>query len=245
VSKKEKEEHLMTKDIEATQDKYICAFVDILGARKRGNELDLAIKMDKYYDHVVSKNFSFEEDNEDILIRSISDGIIFAKKIGDNFLRASLDIITFMAKLSKWALFYTESLIRGGIAQGSLYIGKHIVFGEALIKAYEIESKEAVYTRIVIEEEIIKEIKRRNCDSANSDLELFTRTDFDGRIYVVLLYDFMWEDDSNSFSKLESIFYKITKNIKDPYIIQKYSWWANVINKELEKNDKKERLRML
>src|ERR1700756_3728702 len=47
-------------------------------------------------------------------------------------------------------------LIRGGIALGGLYHSSDIVFGEALIDAYRLESKVAVYPRILISPTVLR-----------------------------------------------------------------------------------------
>lgn len=41
-------------------------------------------------------------------------------------------------------------LIRGGVAIGKLYHSQGVVFGEAMIEAYELESRVAVYPRVVL-----------------------------------------------------------------------------------------------
>jgi hypothetical protein len=48
-------------------------------------------------------------------------------------------------------------LVRGGIAKGNLYHHEGKIVGPALIKAYKLENKKAVYPRIIIEPAITKE----------------------------------------------------------------------------------------
>src|SRR5258708_3493441 len=45
-------------------------------------------------------------------------------------------------------------LIRGGAAIGNLYHSGGIVFGEALVKAYSLESKTAIYPRVVLSQDV-------------------------------------------------------------------------------------------
>ncbi len=47
-------------------------------------------------------------------------------------------------------------LMRGGIAVGDLIHGEDVVFGPALNRAYELESKIAVYPRVVVDDEVTK-----------------------------------------------------------------------------------------
>lgn len=46
-------------------------------------------------------------------------------------------------------------LLRGGIAKGKISRGTDMVFGPAFLRAYEIESKEAKYPRIVVDQPIL------------------------------------------------------------------------------------------
>lgn len=46
-------------------------------------------------------------------------------------------------------------LVRGGLSVGELYHKDQIVFGSALVKAYEIENKEAIFPRVLIDSSLI------------------------------------------------------------------------------------------
>ena len=48
-------------------------------------------------------------------------------------------------------------LIRGGLTVGNLYHANGVVFGEALVDAYRIESTTSIYPRVVISPSIVKE----------------------------------------------------------------------------------------
>jgi hypothetical protein len=45
-------------------------------------------------------------------------------------------------------------LIRGGAAIGNLYHSDWVVFGEAMVKAYSLESKTAIYPRVVLSQDV-------------------------------------------------------------------------------------------
>lgn len=48
-------------------------------------------------------------------------------------------------------------IIRGAVVNGMVYAGSKFIYGEGLIRAYEIENSMAIYPRIVIDSELIKE----------------------------------------------------------------------------------------
>jgi hypothetical protein len=50
-------------------------------------------------------------------------------------------------------------LIRGGVTIGNLYHAQGIVFGPAMVEAYELESRTAVYPRIVVSHTIMRRPK--------------------------------------------------------------------------------------
>jgi hypothetical protein len=47
-------------------------------------------------------------------------------------------------------------LVRGGVAVGSLYHNGGVVFGRALVEAYELESRDAIYPRVVVAPTVLK-----------------------------------------------------------------------------------------
>lgn len=53
-------------------------------------------------------------------------------------------------------LLYSGILTRGGISIGQVVHESDIIYGEAMLRAYRIESSAAVYPRIVVDEEIFK-----------------------------------------------------------------------------------------
>jgi hypothetical protein len=63
-------------------------------------------------------------------------------------------------------------LIRGGVAKGKLYHADGVVFGEALVRAYKLESQVAVYPRVIVSDEIAGSIEAR--------FRPWVKKDFDG-----------------------------------------------------------------
>lgn len=61
----------------------------------------------------------------------------------------------------QWALVRSGVFVRGGIALGQIYASKRTLFGPALIRAYELESRRAKWPIIAIDEECLQEIDRQ------------------------------------------------------------------------------------
>jgi hypothetical protein len=68
-------------------------------------------------------------------------------------------------------------LVRGGIAKGPTFHADDMLYGEGLIKAYDLESKTAVYPRVVIDPQLLAE------DRDGLKLK-FLSLDTDGHWYI-------------------------------------------------------------
>src|ERR1700738_4046376 len=55
-------------------------------------------------------------------------------------------------------------LTRGAIAQGPTYHNNHIIFGEGLNRAYELERRAAVYPRIIVKDEIRQRLENADAE---------------------------------------------------------------------------------
>lgn len=62
-------------------------------------------------------------------------------------------------------------LFRGGITYGKVVHTDKMLFGPAMNKAYSLESKTAVYPRIIIDNDVIKQIfKHKGPQADNEDV---------------------------------------------------------------------------
>lgn len=78
-------------------------------------------------------------------------------------------------------------LIRGGISIGRLHHSQQFVFGEALVRAYELESKFAKFPRIILDKEVIdvcKEFGDHNATEEEIYLNQLILKDDDGYSYL-------------------------------------------------------------
>jgi hypothetical protein len=80
-------------------------------------------------------------------------------------------------------------LLRGAITIGELYHERDIVFGPAMIEAYEMENKVAVYPRIIINENAISQYVEYASDDEDDlqDLENLIKKDKDGIWFIDIL----------------------------------------------------------
>lgn len=109
------------------------------------NELDEVIKMAKLFNESVKKAHP-------VLITFFSDSVVISAKCDDAIAcRLVLDLV---AKLSLRLWQDHDLLIRGAITIGSLLHKENgPLFGPAMNRAYYLESKEAIYPRVLIDNE--------------------------------------------------------------------------------------------
>lgn len=125
-------------------------------------------------------------------------------------------------------------LIRGSIVIGDIYYEseKNLLFGPALVDAYELESKYSIYPRFLIGKSIVDEIRNAEWLDVTEDV--------DGHYYIDV---FKWlvklEPEKQHLVNLKS---KIEEEINmlgdkpNLGVLSKYSWFLNKI-KDREKQD--------
>ncbi|WP_427501078.1 hypothetical protein ACQE3E_21915 [Methylomonas sp. MED-D] len=145
----------------------VVTFIDILGFREivMTSEPDVvrrkltAIKRFAVPRSVASED---EEEFEPITIQ-FSDSIVRVRPVDTEtnqmypigiVFHELLDMVHAQGELVKEGV-----LLRGGIAYGQIHYDGSVLYGPALIKAYDLESKYAVHPRIVVEPELISELK--------------------------------------------------------------------------------------
>lgn len=144
------------------QEKNYVAFIDVLGFKQY--VIDHADSPDKVYkmidDIQSTANIFLKTINERAVLQSafFSDSLVFNIKREEN-LPADVNVHFFLNLINtlQCAILSLPELqclpIRGGIAVGGYHLNeeKNIFFGEAFIRAYEMEAKCAKYPRIVVD----------------------------------------------------------------------------------------------
>lgn len=115
-----------------------------------------------------------------------------------NFILLMNYIRGFQASMMSKGIF-----IRGGLSLGSFYSDDNIIFSKGLIKAYYLESKQAVYPRVVIGPEIVQKLMLYNRDLVSD-------------IGTVIILD--WENTAflNPFDLTEYLMRQVRSLIDNP-----------------------------
>ena len=157
----------MIDHYENRESNKLCAFIDILGYKEKserffigsfnlkerfGRALKSAISTFKLISHLI--------DTEQLEIKFFSDSIIITLPEQESGSDQKFGFVLFCAILSA-NLSFEDLLVRGGIAKGAHIevnddAGFSFMASIALQKAYLIESKIAVYPRIVIDPDLVR-----------------------------------------------------------------------------------------
>lgn len=154
------------------------AFIDILGfkdlvKRKDINDILCLLKTFqevglRYYKDIINKNDPIKNNTQntgdkqlnyvtnDRQVSIFSDLIVISysnnrRNIGHTVFELIRDVSSLQS-----SLLFHGVLIRGGITYDRLYHKNQICFGDGLIRAYDLETKTAIYPRIIVDPEILK-----------------------------------------------------------------------------------------
>jgi len=218
--------------------KYIVGYIDLLAGKslitKDVNNKSL---------NIVYKNYCIVKEIVDIqssyapipyTVKIFSDNIIIAipsesKMLNDNHPIIALNRMAAIVGTFQRVFLEQNILTRGSITYGDLYIYELMVWGKALIDAYELENTVANYPRVVISDKILT-LASLWSGTQNELLQLNNITqDFDGEFYL----NYLNYPQDNKIQQLLSSSLKATdeylKTEQNGRIVQKYKWHRNYL----------------
>lgn len=162
-------------DLVETEQRMVC-FMDILGFSEYINQYDSDITSTVLQD--IKESFDLAKkhlldhktpQNEEVIrhlkYQTFSDNICISIPFFDNesdFL-SNFNLLIAYVKGFQSIMMAKGFFTRGGISLGSYYADNNIIFSNGLVKAYLLESKKAIYPRIIIDEEIVQRLKQYDC----------------------------------------------------------------------------------
>ena len=238
-------------------EEHIVAYLDVLGTTdrmrqpKEFQELSLDRLHYLYKYTVDKKNYEASKSSifEGIEIKIFSDNIIITKKLSpksDKYNRTDeITVVlravshfqtraTCLKDFEKWGW-----LIRGAITIGELFIDDTMVWGEALVRAYELENSIAIYPRVVIDTRIKDEL-------LVPQFKDFLLKDSD-ELYFLNYIDIYFSSlptrkpTKNDLNEIQAEAQKLANSCGDKMykdkIYQKLSWHVNYLKRILDKDD--------
>lgn len=239
----------------------VVAFVDILGFSSLVNnsksEYEAQDRIKKAMDIIHSykilndRPMGNEEDNEEAGLRALgiqvttfSDSAIISYPLSyDGALFLLINDLIHM----QMDLLFLGIIIRGGITIGPLYHDSVNAFGPAMVAAYELESKKAIYPRIIIHPDIVKLGLEKSPSHRNEfDLDLIKTAiclDSDGYYFVDYLQQYQEFDfpEYTYYGWMSGIRKMIVDSLNNyqlmPEVFRKYHWLLDYWNNTLKRQD--------
>lgn len=203
-------------EIVETEPRIIC-FMDILGFSELINQYDSDISSTLLQDiqesfalaktHLLENNLSGNKEViKHLKYQTFSDNICISIPYFDN----ENDFISNFNLLSAYvrgfqSLMMTKGIfMRGGISIGSYYADNNIIFSKGLVNAYNLESKKAIYPRVIIDDIIINKLLKYD----KKRLEEFS-------LYQMIIFD--WENCAflNPFNLIETSINQLESVMKE------------------------------
>ncbi len=226
-----------------------CAFLDVLGFRdkirteeERGNldllfyefrECLLEAKPQLDFGRIDKVRGGYKQENW--ALNFFTDNVAIGLPVD------SMDSIEFLImNISAYQLSFASKgfFLRGGVSKGKHFQDDKMVFGPAIIEAYNIESKKSVNPRIVISPEVFEDLPDHlSFNTGINPKKDFVNLDTDGNYYINYLYDSIQEGYTPPIywvrldEHKEQIIIALEKFKGDFSKFTKYQWLADYHNR--------------
>ena len=167
----------------------VVAFIDILGSSeemKRDPQNALNTVHNAYDDALEIYNTIFKVHRDKVQIRIFSDNIALSCPCESIGLEKAVHLIVVLSALIQEKLLHYSVLSRGGIARGDFFSDKVMIWGNALVQAYNLECTVAIYPRIIIHPDLIADVDylKKKSIGDGGDLINWVAQDQDGLCYI-------------------------------------------------------------
>lgn len=213
-------------------DSCVVAFIDILGFKEvlksesKAEEIHRALysiknNVDSHYGSDSYRKFKGVLDTE---MTAFSDSVVISGSL-EQAVAVYFDTLRFLD-----LILNSGFVCRGALSSGSLYHRDGIVFGPALVDAYEDESKRAVYPRVIVSPDVRELIL--NSENNPGEFCDLLKEDHDGRFFIDLREINKFNNESSFIEERLRVILGSYVNVTDKSIIQKHQWLRNAYNIE-------------
>lgn len=205
-------------------------FLDLLGVRAmtQGSEQDVQKRLVALDDVVGETVRQYVGPDARFPATFFSDTLVVATPAHDDPADAVRLMIRDAAQLQQ-ALTARGFFVRGGLSLGLFSVGDGLIFGPALVEAYELESRHAIHPRIVLSKEA----------EAVAPRDARLMRDGDGHVFVNYLdrlLDLVDSPDADLEAHAEQVTRRLLDHRGDRRIWEKYRWAAEYHNAFLADN---------
>ena len=184
-----------------------------------------------YEDFLNDKVVDYKKIQKELQISFFSDSMVITFPYSNDELQIKLFLIIralsyFISKIAMQNFF-----VRGGISIGKMFHEDNIYFGPAYLEAHRLESKVAIYPRVIFSENLKQKVKEIP----------YTKESKDGLVHVDWIYFLEKQEKSNIIARfsnlpsLQNITNIVNQNImstKNIKVLTKYIWLRSQIENE-------------
>lgn len=229
-----------------------CAYFDILGFSEKINSEDL--KFFEKYLAILDEELKYLDDKHDLSntknykrfeLKIFTDNFVLGYPWDDEFGEIELGYLHEVLSHIQFNFIKYGIFIKGAISFSKLYMNENIVIGKALIDAYKLEERDAIYPRIILSPEVQTIVdKHMGFYGHNKHSPQYKQylQDKDGFFFVNYLYNLI--DDSIEYKGHEDFTsisldvqihkFRIIEELKNHQnnnrVFEKFSWLANYHN---------------
>lgn len=224
---------------------YLVAYLDLLGlrsqmvaARSDRNASECLLRKYRRSLNKALRVLELRDKDCPWSYRIFTDSIVLATPCETFDAEAEVGMATIHISEFQLILALNGWLVRGGVSLGLLYIDDSVVFGPALVEAYDLESQQARDPRVILSPVVVDLVRRHLAYYANpykSPQNGYIVTDTDGIAFINYLYAPLGLDDRQGSRKAtethkKQIVVGLRKTRNDPRIWAKYWWVASYHN---------------
>ena len=218
-----------------------CAFLDVLGfsdriraSYKNKTANKLLRQFHAIFDRQI-KRLKSDSDESFLYFKSFSDNVLIAHPRFSDDMESEFAFTLWPISKYQFEMALQGFFIRGGLSVGQLFMDDNSVYGEALIDAYELESKIAVNPIIILCKETMKLVDLHLSFYHGEEPPHVRRVlvNSDGRYFINYLSECIIETDEGEEIDLKSlkkhkgqIEHALAQYAAEPAVFAKFSWLA-------------------
>ncbi|MBE6589895.1 MAG: hypothetical protein E7643_06930 [Ruminococcaceae bacterium] len=223
-----------------TAKESVVAFIDILGASakiQKNSAETLNIVHNAYDDALSAFSRVCRNVKNPPAIKIFSDNIVISCPCTAKEAHGTARKIIVLSAMLQEKLLTHNILVRGGIAKGDFFSDDVMLWGRALVDAYGLENSVAIFPRIVIHPNLVRDLGLRTQKEKASAMgfNVWLAEDHDGLFYVDYFHDFscIKEPLIRILHHIDTTFERIAENHDNIKVCQKLIWQGNYLKRKL------------
>jgi hypothetical protein len=209
-------------------------FLDLLGVREMARSTEASAHLAAVDRAVRSSYRDFLDPASELPAAVFSDTLVIAAPIRSKQLEpvTVLGLVT-QGALAQLGLIEQGLFARGGLAVGDFHIHDNLIFGRALVDAYERENKDAVHPRVILDKPVEAMLRERGAGEDVDDAGSFLSCDEDGWVFIDYLgpvFDSYEDARPRLKAHRDALVAKLAQHSKERRHWEKYRWVAEYHN---------------